>query len=247
MIVATHDGQLRLVTQNDHAHFAAELLSLWRNDGLPDHPRRPEILFATREHDNGWWEADSAPRVDLTTGRPHDFLTMPQEIRQEIWLRGTARNREEHPYATLLILHHALFLHRDHLHHHDSGDDPVHAELLQTLRQRHSELLEELSLDPDDVASDYAYIDLTDLLSLVVCNRWLEPRERRGVHAAFDGQTLHLDPFPLAGTTTFRLPYREIPNRAYTSDTDLTLELVRARWREARVRVAPMTRRLPRH
>ena len=40
MIIAAHEGHLQVVTQNDHAHFAGELLALWRTDGMPDHPRR---------------------------------------------------------------------------------------------------------------------------------------------------------------------------------------------------------------
>src|SRR5262249_53740757 len=67
--------ELRLVTQPDHAHLSGELLSLWRADGLPAHPRRAETLFAGREHDNGWREADAAPRWDAAAGRPRDFLT----------------------------------------------------------------------------------------------------------------------------------------------------------------------------
>ena len=76
MIVVRRGASLVLVTQSDHAHFAAELLSLWRLDGFPDHPRRDDILFAVREHDNGWREEDAVPRLDegglkatLATGR----------------------------------------------------------------------------------------------------------------------------------------------------------------------------------
>lgn len=43
-----------LTTQTDHAFFSGEVLSLWREDGLPQHPRRGDLLFAAREHDNGW-------------------------------------------------------------------------------------------------------------------------------------------------------------------------------------------------
>ena len=43
-----------------------------RADGLPGHPRRGELLFAAREHDNGWTEVDAYPTVDPDTGRPYD-------------------------------------------------------------------------------------------------------------------------------------------------------------------------------
>src|SRR3954471_10118548 len=119
MIVHPEAETLLLFTQPDHAHFSGELLTLWRSDGLPDHPRRAEILFAGREHDNGWREADAAPRWNAEApggGLPHDFISMPRPERIEIWERGTARFAGSHPYAAQLITRHALTLHRDRRH-----------------------------------------------------------------------------------------------------------------------------------
>ena len=70
MIVVPEGATLLLVTQPDHAHLSGELLSLWRAGGLPENPRRADLLFAAREHDNGWREADAAPRWDAARGRP---------------------------------------------------------------------------------------------------------------------------------------------------------------------------------
>jgi hypothetical protein len=46
-----------------------------------------------------------------------------------------------------------------------------------------------------------------------------------------------LDPFPLAGATTFRVPCRRIPRRVYRGDADLGGELVSARWEELSLKV----------
>src|SRR6187401_2294836 len=89
MIVASGSARHLVITQPDHARFSAELLSLWR--ALADHPRREELLFAVREHDNGWRETDAAPHWDAEQGRPHDFLSLPRTERIELWQRGTAR------------------------------------------------------------------------------------------------------------------------------------------------------------
>jgi hypothetical protein len=233
MMISPHPAGLRVVTQNDHAHFAAELLSLWRQDGLPTHPRRDELLRATREHDNGWREADSAPRVDRDNGRPHDFITTPRDVRAEIWRRGTRRHQEDAPYVALLVTLHALYLHRDRAH------DPVYGALLAELTELRDELLDATGVGLEAAAGDYAFLDLADLLSLVVCTGSLEPFERRGVRGHFDGTALQLDPFPLAGGTSFRIACRTIPDRRYTGDGDLAIELARARWQETTVRVRP--------
>lgn len=235
MIVVDDPDSWLLITQPDHAWFSAELLSLFRTGGLPEHPRRVELLFAVREHDNGWRETDAAPRWNAETGRPHDFLTLPREERIELWQRGTARYAGEHPYAALLITRHALQLHQSR-----RGQDGWQ-EFLDYLGELHRGLAEETGiLDEED---DYRWLDLADLLSLGVCNRWREPFGRYGFQAEIRAEpqtfTIHLDPFPLAGSTAFRIPCRRIPRRAYRGDADLGGELAAARWEDLAVRVAP--------
>ncbi|MEM7351235.1 MAG: DUF3891 family protein [Acidobacteriota bacterium] len=242
MIVAPFRDQFLVITQNDHAHFASELLSLWRSDGLPEHPRRRELLLAAREHDNGWREVDSAPICRRTDGRPHDFRTIPRTVRQEIWRRGTRRNADREPYAALLILRHARHLHRAH------SQDAEWQGLFDEWRQLEEQLLEDHGLDATSVDLDYPWIDLTDAVSLTTCNLWRDRITAHGVSAelsidedqeVWEGNTLTLDPFPLAGATTMRIAARLIPDRAYSGDVDLATELAIARWQHLSVRVAP--------
>jgi hypothetical protein len=233
MIVAPEGDRLLLITQPDHAWFSAELLKLWRAGGLPGHPRRAELLFAVREHDNGWRETDAAPRWNPGRHRPYDFLTLPREERIELWQRGTARYAGEHPYAALLITRHALQLHRDR-----RGQEEWQP-FLDYLDELYRGLAEATGAAPEDVEADYRWLDLADLLSLGVCSRWQEPFGRHGVRAHLQEGTLHLDPFPLAGSTAFRVACRRIPARIYRGDADLGGELAAARWEELPVRLAP--------
>ena len=223
---------LLLVTQADHAHFSGELLSLWRADGLPDNPRREEVLFAAREHDNGWREADAAPLCDPVAGRPVDFIGVPRELRIELWQRGTARFAGSHPYAARLIVRHAATLHRDRRGVAEWND------FLGFLDELERGLAEETGTGAADLAADYRLLDLADLVSLAACNRWREPFARHGMAGRYADGTVRLDPFPLAGTTAFALPCRHIPNRPYRGDADLGGELAAARWQRLEVRVA---------
>jgi hypothetical protein len=233
MIVVPEEDAWLFVTQTDHARFAGELLSLWRADGLPEHPRREELLFAAREHDNGWREADAAPRWDAGRGRPHDFLSLPARDRREVWERGPARYAASRPYVALLITRHAQHLLADR-----RGEADWEG-LLAFLDDLAAELVEATGAGEEDLAADYRWVDLADLASLAACNRWREPFGRHGTEGRVADGRLALDPFPLAGATTFAVPCRRVPRRAYASDADLGGELAAARWEAMAVKVVP--------
>ena len=242
MIVARVGRGWRLVTQPDHARFAGELLALWRGPEVAAHPRRGELLFAAREHDNGWREADAAPRWDAAAGRPHDFLSVPAEVRHEVWLRGTGRFAAERPYAALLVTLHALsFLER-------RGEEAWDA-MVGALEERRAALLEETGVAAEAAAADFRFVRFADTASLTVASNWTEAFSTevpdgggglRTIRGRWDPQaaTLHLDPLPLAGATTFRLPARHVERRDYGGDVDLAVALASARWEEMAVRVA---------
>lgn len=231
MIVVPEGSSWLFITQPDHAHFAGELLSLWRTGGLPSHPRREDLLFAAREHDNGWREADAAPRWDAERGRPHDFLSLPARDRIELWERGVCRFAAQRPYAALLIARHARNLFQGRRG--EEGWDPF----LDFVADLERDLQEETGIPGEELEADYRLIDLTDLISLAACNRRREPAERHGVVIEPRDGSLGLEPFPLAGATTFRIPCRRIPARAFAGDADLGGELASARWDEMTMRV----------
>jgi hypothetical protein len=227
MIVVPEGSSYRLITQPDHAHLAAEILALWRGDGLPAHPRRDDLLFAAREHDNGWREADAAPRWDAAAGRPHDFTTLPNADRIELWERGACRFAAERPYAALLIARHARTLFGGR-----RGEEGWDG-LLDFLEDFERGLIEENGVPEDELAADYRWIEISDQISLTACTTVTE-KGNTGV-----GVRVARAPFPLAGATTFRVACRRIPARSYRSDADLGGELAAARWEELTVRFEP--------
>ncbi|MEM8964714.1 MAG: DUF3891 family protein [Acidobacteriota bacterium] len=242
MIVADLGDRLRFTTQNDHAHLAAELLSLWRDDDMPTHPRRDELLFAAREHDNGWREEDAAPSMHPDTGVAYNFITLPTPRRQALWQRGLERYADEQPYATLLIVEHARNLHRR------RRDDPDWRDILtrwdnlgEELRTRLAEAMEG-PLDETIIAADYRLVDVTDTLSLAIAAGWSKPFTYREFESVYEPatETLRITPFPFAGETTLHLSCREVENRNWESDRDLATSLALATWRRQPVRIAPL-------
>jgi hypothetical protein len=234
LIVAEVADGYELVTQGDHAALAAELLALLRLPALVDHPRRALLLRACREHDRGWRGADAAPRVDPDSGRPVDFRSIDDDLRREIWGRSSHEAPPgEAAYVRLLLVLHALYLHRDR-----SGlngwDD-----WLETLRLVRAELLDACGLDPARADADHAWLALADAWSLALCERRVQTVRQGGFEATTDGSSLRLDPFPLAGRTTFTYPCRHLPQSTFATDRELGRALATARWERRAARVGP--------
>lgn len=187
--------------------------------------------MATREHDNGWREADSAPWLDAATHRPYDFTTYPEEGRLDLWRRGILRFAQEEPTVALLIAEHA-----EHVHRPLSATWRSFFEELEPLRHGWQE---RSGVDRTTLLQDYRYLEIADSLSLALCMQQTGRLECQGVEAWVEGDRLQLDPFPLAGTTTFQIPVRRIESQTYRSDRQIAAALARARWQRWSVRVAP--------
>ena len=241
MIVTPVDDRLRVVTQSDHAHLSAAVLRLWHADDLPDHPRRDDLIFAAREHDNGWREHDTVPGV-ADDGQPIGFRHVSAADRRAIWQRGILRHRIDRPYAALLILEHACQLLAP------ARPRPDWQETFRAWDALRDDLLAETGVSPDTLAADYRWVAWTDTVSLALAERWREPMTAGGLTltpvpmtAPDAADTLALEPFPLRGSTHFTLACRTVDGRAYRSTSDLALALAEARWQEVRVRLVPAT------
>ncbi len=231
MIVVRRQAELLLVTQPDHAQLAARLLSLRRLEGLAEHPRRDDILFAVREHDNGWREADAVPRLDEDTARPLDFRDCPTNLRQEVWLRGVTRYAEDRPYACVLIAEHARAIH-------GGREGEVWTAFLARLESLQTELAASSDADQAAWRADYRYLEWADAAALAALAVWPRFELALGRGEERSG-ALHLEPFPFAGATHFELACRYLPDRPYASTRDLAGVLAESRWTTVRLGVLP--------
>lgn len=234
MIVVADGTELLLVTQPDHARFAAQLLSLWHRPEMRRHPRRELLLAAVREHDNGWREEDAAPRIDPASGHPFDFRALPDEHRRELWRRGVERFADDEPYISLLLAQHCLELHRD------RRGRPGWADYLDELEERRLALLEAAGLGDAQLTADYPWLELADRLSLAACRGAPGSLRRGRLIARMGGGELRIEPFPLAGATSFEIPCRRIVARRYRGEADLAGTLGAARWGHLTVRCRPV-------
>lgn len=243
MIVSTVGGAWRVVRQADHARLAGEIVALLRVPALVDHPRRDDLLLAVREHDNGWWEEDAAPRLDPTSGGPVDFRRLDPAARREAWRRGVERLAPERPYAAALVAGHFLRVGAV------EGDEGA-APFREALVARRDELLETSGSTLEGASEDDRWLELGDGLALAAASGdpvfVARPFDlgaagtlRADVVAGASGIELRLAPFPLAGSTRFELPLRSVPVRRFESAVELGLALAGRPTERASVRVVP--------
>jgi Protein of unknown function (DUF3891) len=213
MIVYQLPDRVRLITQPDHAHLARHIME--RCVSLRDRPRVDSLLLAIGEHDNGWEEEDVAPAVDLETGKVFDFVTAPLAVRHRVWPRAIGRLSHD-PWAAALVAQHALTVYdRFRL---EAAWSTFFAELT-ALRNA---MLEVSRGSLVDLASDYPFVRLGDLISLVFCAGWTEPQRFGEWVVEGAGAAVNVTPSPFAGAVPFRIDARELPNAVYRSDAELT-------------------------
>jgi hypothetical protein len=186
MIIRHREAGLVAITQPDHARLAGALVEAWRpGPDLAAAPREP-LLTAAHHHDDGWLEWEEEPTLD-ERGLPHDFLTIPMEVRVAIYRRGINLLAAGDAFAGLLSSMHLTRLVAE-------GLEPLRGEsrlaaeaflagqVAWDVRAR-SELGE-----PSGAEEAYLLLRAADFLSLLLCMRPVE--ELAGVSVP----AIHLDP-----------------------------------------------------
>jgi hypothetical protein len=222
VIIRPSGNSLICITQPDHAALAADIMSHWRAHALDDNPRRERILFALREHDNGWIEEDRHTHVD-ELGTPLDFVSVPAEVKHRIWPRAVARFERDRPYEAALIAQHAVTVHAPQRR--DSAWQPF----FDTMERARGRCMGGVQppMSRGRFLADYRFVRIGDLLSLLFCNGWPEPHDLPdGRRTILKGTTVAVTPDPFAGSrVALRVRARRIPARRYASAADLRAAL----------------------
>jgi hypothetical protein len=184
----------------------------WITRGLPDSPRREDILVAVDQHDNGWREVDSAPVVDLATGRILDFVSAPDAVRRGVWPRGV-RRLSNRPYAAALVAQHAMQVYARY-----RGQPDWHPFFAEMEAARDSHLRQVATATLSELINDYFFVRIGDLLSLTFCNGWTERQtDVSGYLVHLIGTRLSVTPDPFDGhEVSLEVSARRLSNAAFT-------------------------------
>lgn len=236
MIVRPAGDRIHLVTQPDHARLAHAIMA--HCVPLAARSRRDAILHAIAEHDNGWAEPDAAPTVNADTGTIADFVNAPVAVRHAVWPRGVERLADD-PWAAALVAHHAISVYDRY------RPDPGWHAFFAGLEAARDAWLRASGRSLDDLAGDYAFVRLGDLVSLAFCTGWTDEHRVGEWTVRLGGPTVTVTPDPFGGVTIpFSIDARELPDRRFTSDEDLRVAIRDARTITLRGEVAggPATR-----
>jgi hypothetical protein len=221
MIIRQDDASLVLITQPEHAALARRMMTHWQTRVLAANPRLDSILHAIAEHDNGWREVDAAPLVG-EDGRLLDFVTAPVDVRQGLWPRAVRRLAAD-PIAAALVAEHALYIYRRY------ADDEAWRSFFTEMEILRDELAAGAGMSPSELARDYFFLRIADLMSLVFCNGWTEAQELDDHVVVLVDQTVVVRPDPFGGREiAISAPARVLPDRAYRSGDDAREEYARA-------------------
>lgn len=227
MIVREDSGSFLLITQPDHARLARDIVAAVRTEAALEGPARDTLLFATREHDNGWIEVDAEPTIDPETGRPCDFISGPARIKHELWPRGIRRAAQIDPRAGALIAQHAITVYSYRARELDWQP------FFGPITAMRDDLLRQLGAfdgpGRDEFDRQYRVVRFGDLLSLQFCNGWTTPQDAFGYRVQLRNRLLEVTPDPFGGATVpLRVMARRIPARAYGNDAELRAAFARA-------------------
>lgn len=168
MIANQHEKGWEIIYHRAHALLAAQIAGNWRKS---DRPRRiVETVAAISHHDDleKEWEGNHLTEV----GTPLDF-TLEKKIDLEKLRKLTKNSRYRGRWVAMLISMHISYLTEGY-----RGESPEFNSFLDEQLQNQKQWREELGISKQEAAEAYAFFQLCDRLSLILCNRQLPAGER---------------------------------------------------------------------
>ncbi len=216
MIIRRLPSSQQLISQPDHAALAARIMREWQVDLFPASARKPSILHAIEQHDNGWEHVDEELVVDETTGQLLDFIAVPDLVKRVTSSRGIERLASD-PYAAALVAQHRLHVYRRYL---ENADWRAFFADMTAARDACLRAVGDVPLD--QLLRDYAFVRAGDLASLAFCNNWTEvDADGCGYAMRVDGASMVVVPDPFGGRTIeIAIDAREIGIQPFASAAD---------------------------
>jgi hypothetical protein len=213
VIVRPSHDCIQLITQPDHAHLARVIMK--RCTALASRPRRETILHAIGEHDAGWALEDAAPTVNSQTGAVVDFVSVPSRVRHAVWPRTIAQLADD-PWAAALVAQHALTAYDR------FRFDAEWTAFFAAMESARATMARASGTPLEELAADYAFVRLGDLISLAFCTGSTDEQRFAGWTIQLSGSRVVVTPDAFGGQEIpIEINAREIRRQLFRSDAEL--------------------------
>ncbi len=246
MIRRDINGGWILITQHDHAELSGQIMTHWGNDMFVRPEPYDQVLFAVREHDSGWKEWDSLPKINTETGYPANFTEMSFEDQGDIWRRCYKPYSQDQPYASCLVALHFSKFSRNNLRK-DPGNqvaESLHKELKEYVADGFNLQISDGNLKqiPNDVIKNLKLLQIGDIISLALCHGWRSveitevPYNYRGSETTLhiesgDGFNYTVTPYPFdEPVLKFSIQSRSLQSKTFSDDEELREKLSASRY-----------------
>lgn len=246
MIRREKNGGWFLITQHDHAELSGRIMTHWGNGEFAKPSPYDEVLFAVREHDSGWKEWDTLPKINLETGYPANFTEMSFEDQGDIWRRCYKPYSENNPYASCLVALHFSKFSRNNLKK-DPGNqiaESLHKELKEFVANGLNLQIVDGNLTeiPYEIIKNLKLLQIGDILSLALCHGWRSveitevPYDYKGSETTLqikseDGFNYTISPYPLdESPLRFSIQGRSLDSKTFIDDEELREKLNASRY-----------------
>ena len=225
------------ITQHDHARVSLDLFLMISEDITQGLEASEELKYAIRNHDCGWIEYDTAPKVD-ENGKVHTFQNMKTSLQDELWMKSITSSVI--PYSSLLIAEHFKSL----------SDNSVSRENKNNFAQicdsyiakNYSKLIDDI--DDKKFKIELEFLKFTDLLSLILCREREVAKNLIPSINSLDGKTYDVNikkiddsiyKFP-SGFLKSKQNMIEIPYKMLPKDLILTPKKLKDEFRQSRTK-----------
>lgn len=162
--------------QHDHARLAGDVMKFWGNDYFSHIKPFEEVMYAVNNHDLGWIEWDTYPKIDKKNRYPANFMEMNDEEQKKIWIKSFENGFHSHGYSSALIA-----LHFSKLNESANGTNCNEGGSLE-LRKKTKNIiasifgaeynsLKDNGLSPE-VMINLKFLQIGDIISLALCHGW---------------------------------------------------------------------------
>ena len=164
-----------LFTQYDHSLLSGEIMQHWGNKTFTKIDSVHRLIYAITNHDMGWRDWDSSPRINPENKFPASFIDMYPEEQHVIWSKCFENMPDEYAYSSALVALHFSTFNNNLL-----TANPGNEDLINFRNKLYSHVSGILNIDPgsidkhlpDEVQRGLKYIQIGDIISLAFCNGW---------------------------------------------------------------------------